>query len=166
MSGQRRDFFLEASVPHVSLREAAEAFRDTFGCAYEEADAAGGYGSKVSGVIAALWQCREALEGLAADCRHAAWVIRAHRSSGVGPDQRVEAMKLFGVVVQWLYLAKFPERDVLALIKCVTHDCTCGGCDLVNGERLHRIADEFTAAKGIRRVQTWAEFAALEGRLA
>lgn len=132
---RRRDFFL-GKTAREQLSDAE--FLGGFRLISDVHQVLGDDLAKVSFLIVVSPAFRVKLFGA---LRGAAWRIRATHSYG-SRKGRIEAIQTFAEGVQLLAAAGMPLASIREFVDCLTHDCTCDGCDLINGERFDRIAAE------------------------
>lgn len=130
MPAPRRDFFLQTGFPDLEIPEDARYLL------WAQPNVVQLYGVEFAReVVEALKASREARGVLFRRMRTAWWALRngSKKKSCYAP-RAVEVMQS----LQFLELAGFSRRDLRALVECMSHGCTCDGCDLLDGRRFDR----------------------------
>ena len=70
--------------------------------------------------------------------RQAFWVCRQTRHVEPVPESFESAVDLITEYVQLMDAAGWTGENLRSYLECLSHGCTCPGCDLANGERFVR----------------------------
>jgi hypothetical protein len=141
MSGPRRDFFLEE--PEITMYRTRRQFRDLKPLALEllrgDEEFINDIGVELFvQIVQAVRSKPKAMEVLIGELRGEWWRVRNARADGGAPGRSSvlrSAGKILDImrVLRW---AQVEDADVIQLTQCLSHGCTCDGCDLVDGKRL------------------------------
>ena len=136
LSNPKRDFFLQANpLAAVTDAQLVDGFRYVADLErhYSEAER--------HAAVVALVTSSAFRWSFFGQLRNCAWILRAGRS--YGNDERLnEAAEEFALSVQLLIAAGFDLVAVRQLCACLSNSCTCDGCDLFDGRRFGRLAQE------------------------
>lgn len=125
--GQVRDF-------HIGLMESYPSVRAYMRAEYGDVEACF---DSVEGFAQCVVELRGSGDNrgeLAQELREVCWKIRNAREF---PDveARSDALVVCAQLLQLMGAAGFPEKDLRATVECLSHACTCDGCDLADGRR-------------------------------
>lgn len=141
MRERERDFHLESPRRHrggwLEVMNRVQTGSGSF-------DVVSYFGAELAAdVVAVLRSSFAARQDLIQQMRHAKWVMRnttiTPSVSAAREKLIVDSAMFICSGVQFMRMAGAEEEDLLALVGCLGHGCTCDGCDLADGSRFREL---------------------------